>query len=127
MVRMPLGWHIPLGSSSLNTKTEVLTFDTGIKSEERHEEQMNEILRHNQRVLQLSYERRLDFMKDVKTDSIENFEKSTKEYRRKFREDIVGKFDADLLPLNPQTRKYQEGPKTSSYEVVLDVYPGVFS
>lgn len=116
-----------LGASSLKNKTEALTFDTGIKADERHDDQLNEILRHNQRVLQLSYERRLDFMKDLKVDSVENFEKSTVEYRRIFREDIIGEFDLKKLAPNPKTRKYQTGPKTVSYEVVLDVFPDVLA
>jgi len=117
-----------LGSDSpLKNKAETLALDSGIKADERHADQMSEILRHNQRVLQLSYERRLDFMKDVKIDSIENFEKSTVEYRRIFREDIVGKFDLEKLALNPRSRKYQTGPKTVSYEVVLDVFPEVIA
>lgn len=91
----------------------------------RHDDQLAEILRHNQRLLQLAYESRIAFMKNVKTDSLENFEKSTEPYRKIFREDVIGEFVLDLLPANARSRKYQVGPKTVSYQVELDVFPDV--
>ncbi|MCA9020467.1 MAG: dienelactone hydrolase family protein, partial [Planctomycetaceae bacterium] len=95
------------------------------QANKRHDEQLAEILRHNQRLLQLAYETRIEFMKDLKTDSLENFEKSVEPYRKIFRDEVIGSFDLALLPDNARSRKYQVGPKTISYEVEMDVFPEV--
>ncbi len=120
--------------SFVNTLAPKTSLVTGIKSLElksrnhanqRHADQLAEIERHNQRVLQLAYETRMAFMKNLKTNSVENYEKSTEAYRKIFREDVIGEFVHDLLPANARSRKYEEGPKTISYEVELDVFPDV--
>jgi dienelactone hydrolase len=95
------------------------------QANKRHDDQLAEILRHNQRLLQLAYESRIEFMKDLKTDSLENFEKSVEPYRKIFRDDVIGAFDLELLPDNARSRKFQVGPKTISYEVEMDVFPDV--
>ncbi len=90
---------------------------------ERHAAQMAEIERHNQLALVNAANDRAAYFKDLDTKSPEAFAKTIEPYREKFRDDVIGRFDLDLLPPNARTRKYQEGPKTISYEVVLDVYP----
>jgi dienelactone hydrolase len=110
---------------TLVTKTAALELTSREHAGKRHDDQLAEILRHNQRLLQLAYESRIEYMKDVKTDSLENFENSTKAYRKKFREEVIGEFIVDLLPPNARSRKYEVGPKTVSYEVELDVFPDV--
>ncbi len=93
----------------------------------RHADQLAEIERHDQRVLQNAYQERIVYGKDLKTESIEEFNGSVEAYRDKFRSDVIGEFPVERLPLNPRSRPYQEGPKTVSYEVVLDTFPGVFA
>ena len=93
----------------------------------RHAKQLAEIERHNQRLLQNAYQERIEYMKDLKTDSLETFNGSIEAYREKFSRDVVGEFDVEKLPLNPRSRPFQEGPKTVSYEVALDVFPDVFA
>ncbi len=114
-------------NSKAPLKSEIKQMDLASRSRasQRHDDQLAEILRHNQRLLQLAYESRIAFMKNVKTDSVENFEKSTEAYRKIFREKVIGEFILDLLPANARSRKYQEGPKTISYQVELDVFPDV--
>ncbi|NOY00041.1 MAG: hypothetical protein GXP30_09960, partial [Verrucomicrobia bacterium] len=111
--------------SSLQTMTHKLKLASREHAAKRHDDQLAEILRHNQRLLQLAYESRIAYMKDVKTDSLENFGKSTEAYRKKFREDVIGEFVVDLLPPNARSRKYEVGPKTISYQVEMDVFPDV--
>lgn len=112
-------------SASLVSGNQTLKLKSRDHASQRHADQLAEIERHNQRVLQLAYETRMAFMKNLKTNSIEDFEKSTEAYRKIFREDVIGEFDINLLPANARSRKYQEGPKTISYEVELDVFPDV--
>ncbi|MFT5466878.1 MAG: dienelactone hydrolase [Verrucomicrobiales bacterium] len=94
---------------------------------DRHAAQLHEIDDHNQWALIDGNRVRAELFKDLKTDSLENFEADIERYRDQFRDEVVGKFDQQLLAANPRSRKYQEGPKTTSYEVVLDVFPGVFA
>ena len=93
---------------------------------ERHARQMVAIERHTQRALIQSRQDRQDYFNDLKTDSLEAFEKSVEPYRDRFRTEVIGEFELERLPLNPRSRAYQEGPKTVSYEVVLDVFDEVF-
>jgi len=95
---------------------------------DRHAAQMAEIDRHNQWALIQSRQDRAElFDAMVKTDSLEAFNESIEGYRDLFRTEVVGEFEVERLPLNPRTRKYQEGPKTISYEVVLDVFDDVIA
>jgi len=111
--------------ASLKTEVKAMKLASRDLANIRHGNQLAEILRHNQRLLQLAYESRIAFMKNVKTDSVANFEKSTSAYRKIFREEVIGQFVQDLLPANARSRKYQEGPKTVSYQVEMDVFPDV--
>ncbi|MCF6312919.1 MAG: hypothetical protein L3J39_10760 [Verrucomicrobiales bacterium] len=111
--------------STLAKQKQTLELPSRQHATQRHDQQLNEILRHNQRLLQLAYESRINYMKDVKTDSVENFEKSTIAYRKKFAEDVIGEYVIDLLPPNARSRKYEVGPKTVSYQVEMDVFPDV--
>ncbi len=93
----------------------------------RHDRQMAAIERHTQRALIQSRQDRQDYFADLKTDSLETFEESIEPYREKFRTEVIGAFDLERLAAHPRTRRYEEGPKTVSYEVVLDVFDGVIA
>ncbi len=56
-----------------------------------------------------------------------NFIAQSKSYRKQFHEDAMGRFDERLLPTNPRTRKILENDRWTAYDVVLDVYPELFS
>lgn len=114
----------PVAPSALDKNSNTAsTIDLG----RRHADQLAEIERHNQRVLQNAYQERIVFGEQLKTNSLEEFTGSIEAYRDKFRSDVIGEFPVERLPLNPRSRPYQEGPKTVSYEVVLDTFPGVFA
>jgi dienelactone hydrolase len=51
----------------------------------------------------------------------EAFIEATKDYKRMFWEEIIGKLDEPLPPPNPRTRKIYDEPKWTGYEVVVDV------
>ncbi len=98
--------------------------------------QQHEIDRHSQRVLAESPYVRRDFMLKLadfsqasgnKAVPVEQYEKVAKEYRKIFAEDVLGKFDHDLLPFNARSRKAYEAEKWTGYEVVLDVFPDVIA
>ncbi|MCH7725274.1 MAG: dienelactone hydrolase family protein [Planctomycetes bacterium] len=106
----------------------------------RHARQMQEIDQHNQLLLRESSFVRRDYLnmswmrydkKDgsnkLDTSSVENYEKAIERYRRDFREDVIGRFDIELLDANPRTRQIGESDKWTRYDVVLDVFPDVIA
>ncbi len=50
------------------------------------------------------------------------FIEGAKEFRRKFNEEGIGRFDEDLLPFNARSRKIKETDQWIAYDIVLDVY-----
>lgn len=89
--------------------------------------QMEEIDRHNQALLRESPFVRKEFLKKLNTTSVDAYEKTVEEYRRIFREDVVGEFDEKLLPFNARSRQSWETDKWTGHEVVLDVFPDVMA
>ena len=55
------------------------------------------------------------------------FIQAGKEFRRRFEEEAIGKFDEPLLPPNARTRRILETESWTAYDVVLDVYPELFA
>ncbi|NND31810.1 MAG: hypothetical protein HKN76_04405, partial [Saprospiraceae bacterium] len=98
-------------------------------SKTRHERQLMELDFHNQWLLVESPYVRKEFMIDLNTDStLEVFQESATTYRKYFAEEVIGKFEHALLPFNARTRKIEiESANVSAYEVVLDVFSGVFA
>jgi dienelactone hydrolase len=94
---------------------------------DRQARQLEELDQHNQKLLAQSAEVRREYMKNLDTSSLEQFEASTKPYRETFYKDVLGKFDEEFLPLNPRTRKIYDTEKYTGYEVVLDVFPDVIA
>jgi dienelactone hydrolase len=52
----------------------------------------------------------------------DHFIEKAKEYRRIFREEILGSFEGPMSPPNPHTRKLYDNDKWTGYEVQLDVF-----
>ncbi len=94
---------------------------------QRQERQLEEMDRHNQLLLRESAFVRKAYMSKLDTKSLEGYEKSVEQYRDRFRNDVIGHFDYDLLPPNARTRKTWDSEKWTGYEVVLDVFPDVIA
>ncbi|MDB5319329.1 MAG: dap4 1 [Phycisphaerales bacterium] len=94
---------------------------------ERQFRQLHELDRHNQQLLAASAGTRREFMKKLDTSSLEKYEQSTRAYRDTFYNDVLGRFDQPLLPLNPRTRRIYDTDKFAGYEVALDVFPDVIA
>ena len=93
----------------------------------RQQRQVDQIDRHNQWLLRESPFVRKRFMSQLDTSSIEAYQKSVEPYREIFRDEVIGRFDDPALPFNARTRKSWETDKWTGYEVMLDVWPGVFA
>lgn len=83
--------------------------------------------RHNQALLQESGFVREQLMSQLDTRSLTAFSKTQEAYRTIFRDQVIGAFDAPLLPLAARSRKTWETPTWTGYEVQLDVFPEVFA
>ena len=86
-----------------------------------------EMLRKNAEILEESAGVREEYFKALDTSSLDTFNKTIEPFRKKSEEDVIGKFDDPLLPLNARSRKVFDEPKYTGYEVMLDVFPDVFS
>lgn len=93
----------------------------------RMQRQIAELIRHNEQLLAESPYVRAEFMKKLDRSSLEAFERSVEDYRRIFRDDVIGRFSVPMLPPNPRTRMAYETEKWRGYEVVLDVWPDVIA
>ena len=98
----------------------------GFSAAKRHAEQVHELDRHTQWVLRESPYVRKQFYKPD-TSSVAKFEASNEKYRRQFYEDVIGRFDNEVLPFNARSRKSHESEKWVGHEVVLDVFPDVIA
>lgn len=94
----------------------------------RHIGQLTGLDMHNQWLLRESPYVRQTFMEKLRFDSLEAFQLSVEYYRDYFAEEVIGRFDQALVPFNARTRKIvMESNLVTAYEVVLDVFPGLFA
>jgi dienelactone hydrolase len=59
--------------------------------------------------------------------SLDAYAESTVSHRRRFEEEVIGRFEEDFLPLFPRSRKIYDEAKWTGHEVVLDAYPELFA
>ena len=98
----------------------------GFSAAKRHAEQVHKLDRHTQWVLRESPYVRKQFYKPD-TSSLAKFEASNEKYRRQFYEDVIGRFDNEMLPFNARSRKSYESEKWVGHEVTLDIFPDVIA
>ena len=110
----------PLGNAPENLRVD---FDPA----ERTIRQMRQIDRFDQRLLLESPYVRAEFTKKLDTSSLAKYAESVEPYRTFFAEEVIGRFDDELLPPNVRSRKVYETDKWTGYEVVLDVYTDVIA
>jgi len=96
-------------------------------AEERENRIAAAIERHTQGALVDAAHDRFAYFSNLKTGNLEQFRETIEPYRDRFREEVIGHFDTPLISPNPRSRPYQVSEKTQSYEVVLDVFDGVFA
>ncbi len=88
----------------------------------RHERQVHELDRHNQWLLVECAKTRDAYFEDLDCTSLETFERTIEPYREYFAEEVIGRFDDELLPFNARTRLSYDEKGWTGYEVVLDVF-----
>ena len=65
--------------------------------------------------------------KQLPHHSADKFVQAALPFRERFRTDAMGEFDERLIPPRPRTRKILETDQWTAWDVVLDVYPELFS
>lgn len=95
--------------------------------EKRQHTQIQELEQHIQHLIEKSRHVRDDFFwKNMKTSTIENWQKDTAPFQNYFREKITGHITESYTELNPRSRQIYDEPGWKGYEVTLDVFPDLF-
>lgn len=131
--------NIPMGEDALNTFLKSLGIETkisdavpiqiskGTNPEQRLKNQFDQILEDTQFLMRESEFTRKEFWADADASSPESWEKSTQEYKDYFLKNIIGELPESTMPLNPRSKQIYDEPNYTGYQVVMDVYPGVFA
>jgi len=94
--------------------------------ENRERRMVDGLVKHTQNILQRSPLTRTLFMSKLDMSSLDAYEKSTKFYKDYLETEILGRFDKEFSPLNVRSRQAYESNEMVGYEIVMDVYPGMF-
>ncbi len=93
--------------------------------ERRMADQVRQLVDHNQTLLREASPRRREYWAAADAGSVEKWAQSSRAYRDRFWDDVIGRLPATYLPANPRARQIYDEPNYRGYEVVLDVYPEV--
>ncbi|MCK0136076.1 hypothetical protein [Arenibacter sp. S6351L] len=118
-----LGMDTP---SKIETQIQLKDLRPGFSSQHRQSKVFHNMQEYIQDMIPGAERNRYAFLKGD-TSSPENWEKDMEVYIKKFYSELVGEIDVPLLPLNPRIRQVYDEPGWKGYEVILDVWEGVFS
>jgi dienelactone hydrolase len=93
----------------------------------RSKRQLDQLAAFTQNLMRQSEYRRAELWSKVNHSSPEAYRKSIEPYREMFRRELIGEVPPPSAPPNPRSRVLYDQPKWTGYEVVLDVWPGVFA
>lgn len=93
----------------------------------RMHRQFDQLVRHTQELVQHAPLRREQFWAKADASSVENWRSSTKFYRDYIWSEVIGRMPDPDVPAHPRTRLIYDHPKFRGYEVMLDVWPGIFA
>jgi dienelactone hydrolase len=93
----------------------------------RQARMFNNLLEDTQQLMREAQKARGEYWKSADFSSAEKFAESAKAYREKFWTDVIGKLPPATLPPSARSRPIYETEKFTGWEVMLDVYPDVFS
>ena len=89
--------------------------------------QFDQLSDYTQRLVRQSPAKREQFWSKADSSSPERWKETTKFYRNYIWEEVIGRLPPPSEPANPRARLIYDQPKHRGYEVVLDVWPGVFA
>ncbi|HWR52720.1 MAG TPA: dienelactone hydrolase family protein [Bryobacteraceae bacterium] len=100
---------------------------TRADTSERMHRQFDELAAHTQRLIRQSPVRRSEFWRKADSSSPERWRETSQYARNYIWDEVIGRMPDPSVPANPRTRLIYDEPKFRGYEVVLDVWPGIFS
>jgi len=89
--------------------------------------QFDQLVAHTQALIRASERKRQAFWSRADASSLDTWKKSTQPLRNYIWEEVIGRLPDPNVPANPRTRMIYDEPKFRGYEVMLDVWPGVFA
>ena len=96
--------------------------------EARQKRQFMQLVNLTQRFLREAASRRQQFFwEKTDTASLERWEETCADAKTYFWDEVIGRCPAPDVPANPRTRLIYDEPRWKGYEVVLDVWKGVFA
>jgi len=98
------------------------------RPEERQHQMVKQLVDFTQLLLHRAEDERVDFFwNKPRGQSPAEWDAANRDFKNQFWEEILGKLPPASVPANPRTRKIIDNAKWSCYEVVLDVFPDVYS
>jgi cephalosporin-C deacetylase-like acetyl esterase len=94
---------------------------------QRLHRQFNQLVDYTQTLVRRSPARRAEFWSAADASSPQRWKDSTRFHRDYIWKEVIGRLPAPDLTANPRTRLIYDQPKFRGYEVMLDVWPGVFA
>jgi cephalosporin-C deacetylase-like acetyl esterase len=82
---------------------------------------------HTQRLVRQSPARRQEFWARLDTSSAARWKETSEFYRNYIWDEVIGRMPDPSVPANARSRLVFDEPKYRGYEVMLDVWPGVFA
>ncbi len=89
--------------------------------------QFDQLVAFTQALIRKSPDNRAEFWKNADASSLKSWQVSTQSCRDYIWEEVIGRLPAPTLPPNPRSRMVFDEPGFRGYEIVLDVWPGVFA
>jgi cephalosporin-C deacetylase-like acetyl esterase len=93
----------------------------------RMHRQFDQLVEHTQALIRQSPRRRAEFWSNADSSSALRWRETTKLQRNYIWDEVIGRLPDPSMPANPRTRLVYNEPKFRGYEVMLDVWPGVFA
>lgn len=89
--------------------------------------QFDQLVAHTQTIIRKSEQNRSAFWSRAVASSAEKWKSTTQPMRDYIWNEVIGRLPDPSVPANPRTRLIFDEPKFLGYEVMLDVWPGVFA
>ena len=89
--------------------------------------QFDQLVAHTQALIRKSEQNRLAFWSRGDSSSAEKWKSTTEPMRDYIWDEVIGRLPDPSVPPNPRTRLIFDEPKFLGYEVMLDVWPGIFA
>ena len=93
----------------------------------RQRRQFDQLIAHTQQIVKRSPLRRAEFWSAAESTTVARWQQTSQRYRQVLWDEVIGRLPAASLPANPRTRQIYRTSRWTGYEVVLDVYPDVFT